>query len=533
MANRDSGSSGSVSETPNDAYRPPRRIEEEEEEEEGEDEVDESDDDDGDEDDEPERRAPQPRSQEDRLRAHRARLNNLSSKLSSESVPIRVHDVLIKGNSKTRDWVIEAELEDLKKVASLQELLQVASVANFRLQQLGIFQSVNIVLDSGPKELPGTANVIVNVVEATNPLSGEIGYYTKPEARSSTLEGVLKLKNLLGFGDLWDGSFAYGWNQTSELSAGVYLPRMKSLLAPLSARVFLVSQDWLKHSSYNEQSLGLSLGLVSTRNHDLAYNLTWRTLTDPSQMSARSIRRQLGHNLISSLKYSFRFDRRNSPIRPTRGYAFLSTTQIGGLTPDPRSARFLRQELDLRYALPLGFYHAAINVGISGGVVFPWGCGFLQKASPLPERFFMGGNTSPFYSLGGPTSLLGFRTRGMGPTEPRRQTGNDDPERDYVGGDLAVTTFADLSFDLPFSWCQKSGIYGHVFACAGNLAKLTQNEFRNFSFQNFLKSCRSSVGAGIVVPTSIVRVEVNYCYVLKQYDFDRGKTGLRVSFSST
>lgn len=170
---------------------------------------------------------------------------------------------------------------------------------------------------------------------------------------------------------------------------------------------------------------------------------------------------------------------------------------------------FFLQELDLRYALPLGFYHAAINVGISGGVVFPWGCGFLQKPSPLPERFFMGGNTSPFYSLGGPTSLLGFRTRGMGPTEPRRQTGNDDPERDYVGGDLAVTTFADLSFDLPFSWCQKSGIYGHMFACAGNLAKLTQNEFRNFSFQNFLKSCRSSVGAGIVVPTSIVRVEVS------------------------
>lgn len=181
MANPDSGSPGSVSETPNDAYRPPRRIEQEEEEEEGEDEVDESDDDDGGEDDEPERRAPQPRSQEDRLRAHRARLSNLSSKLSSETVPIRVHDVLIKGNSKTRDWVIEAELEDLKKVASLQELLQVASVANFRLQQLGIFQSVNIVLDSGPKELPGTANVIVNVVEATNPLSGEIGYYTKPE----------------------------------------------------------------------------------------------------------------------------------------------------------------------------------------------------------------------------------------------------------------------------------------------------------------------------------------------------------------
>lgn len=97
----------------------------------------------------------------------------------------------------------------------------------------------------------------------------------------------------------------------------------------------------------------------------------------------------------------------------------------------------------------------------------------------------------------------------MGPSEPRRQT-DDTTERDFVGGDLAVTAFADISFDLPFKWCRKSGIYGHVFACGGNLAKLTQNEFRNFSFQNFLKSYRSSVGAGIVVPTNIVRLEVRF-----------------------
>ncbi|KAK4756720.1 hypothetical protein SAY87_006847 [Trapa incisa] len=474
---------------------------------------------------------PPPLSQESRLRAHKNRLTNLSHKLSSERVPIRVHDVLIKGNTKTKDWVIEAELEELKCAGSLQELLQAASLANFRLQELGIFRSVNIVLDSGPKELPGTANVVVNIVEASNPLSGEIGYYTKPEARSSTLEGVLKLKNLLGYGDFWDGSFAYGWNQTSELSAGVFFPRFESWTNPLIARVFLMTQDWLKYTSYNEQSLGLSLGLISSRKHDLTYNLSWRTLADPSQMSSRSVRRQLGHGLSSALKYTFRYDWRNSPLRPTRGYAFVSTTQVGGLVPDPRSLRFLRQEFDFRYAVPLGFNNAAINFGMSVGALFPWGPGFLEKPSPLPERFYLGGNSSPFSTLGGPTSLLGFGTRGVGPSEPRRQT-DGTVERDFVGGDLAFTAFADMSFDLPFKWCRKSGIYGHIFACGGNLAKLTQNEFRNFSFQNFLKSYRSSVGAGIVVPTNIVRLEVNYCHVLRQFDFDRGKTGLRISFSS-
>ena len=153
----------------------------------------------------------------------------------------------------------------------------------------------------------------------------------------------MKLKNLFGYGDLWDGSLAYGWDQTSEISAGLSLPRFKGLMTPLMARISLLSQDWSKFSSYKERALGFSLGLLSSRNHDLSYNLSWRTLSDPSQISSRTVRRQLGHGLLSTLKYTFKVDRRNSPLRPTQGYAFVSTSQLGGLVPDYRSLRFLRQ----------------------------------------------------------------------------------------------------------------------------------------------------------------------------------------------
>ena len=135
----------------------------------------------------------------------------------------------------------------------------------------------------------------------------------------------------------------YGGDKSSEVSAGVSLPRFKGMVTPMVARVSLLSQDWLKFSSYKEQTLGLNLGLISTKRHDLTYNVAWRTLTDPSQMSSRAVRRQLGHGLLSSLKYTFRIDNRNSTLRPTQGYAFISTSQIGGLVPDYRSLRFLRQ----------------------------------------------------------------------------------------------------------------------------------------------------------------------------------------------
>ncbi|XVE80174.1 hypothetical protein DITRI_Ditri14bG0118600 [Diplodiscus trichospermus] len=468
-------------------------------------------------------------------RAVRLKMDALLRRMLVGPVSIHVHDVIIKGNTKTKGYIIEAEAsEALKKATTMQELLRASNAVNSRLRLLGLFDSVMITLDSGPPEIPGSANVIIEVREARNWVSGDIGAYIKAEPKSSSVEGSIKHKNLLGYGDLWDGSIAYGFDHSAEVSAGVYMPRLKALVAPVTARAYLLTQDWLNLSSYKERSVGLSLGLFSNRYHNVEYHLAWRTLTDPSQMSLSSIRMQLGHNLLSSLKYTFKIDRRNSLVRPTRGYAFVSKTQIGGLAPDSHSLRFLRQEFDLRCAIPLGFYRAALNFGISSGVIVPWGKGFMNKSTPPPERFFLGGNLSPICALGGPKALWGFKTRGLGPWEPRRQVNDENAAAvggDFLGGDLAVTALADLSFDLPSRWFREKGIHAHVFACAGNVAKLTVNEYRDFSIQKFKESFRSSVGVGIVIPTSLFRMEINYCYILKKFDHDRAKAGFWLTFS--
>jgi outer membrane protein insertion porin family len=112
----------------------------------------------------------------------------------------------------------------------------------------------------------------------------------------------------------------------------------------LTARASILSQDWLELSSYKERLLGLSFGLLSTRHHDLSYDLTGRTLSDPSQMASKSVRRQLGHNLLSALRYTYKIDQRDSELRPTKGYAFVSTSQLGGLW-DRKGLRFFRQVL--------------------------------------------------------------------------------------------------------------------------------------------------------------------------------------------
>ncbi|KAM0898852.1 hypothetical protein ACQ4PT_021670 [Festuca glaucescens] len=468
-------------------------------------------------------------------RVHRAVIR----RIYAEPIEIRVHSIIIKGNLSTRASLIEAEVANLLRSAStVQDLLVSSRLATMVLHRVNLFEHVSITLDAGPPEFPGTANVIIDVVESARRFVGGIHRSSKPQVRSLSIEGWLMFKNLFGYGDMWDASATYGWDQSSEIGMGVQLPRLKSISTLLTARASIFSKDWLKFSSYKERLLSLSFGLLSNSHHNVSYNLGWRALTDPSQMASESIKRQLGSDLLSALSYTYKVDQRDSELRPTQGYAFVSTSQVGGLWK--KGLRFFRQEFDVRGAVPFGFYNAALNVGITAGVILPLGRGFMELFSPVPDRFYLGGHSSPVSNLGVLSSLLGFKTRGVGPSEPRRSAPGESVKdhaaactgRDYLGGDLAVSAFADLSFDLPIKMLKDNGIHGHAFLSAGNLAKLSESEYKNFSFPEFRRTFRSSAGVGIVWPTKLFRMEINYCHVLNKLEHDCGESGIQFGFSS-
>lgn len=116
-----------------------------------------------------------------RGRNEQAKMESLFKRLATERVPVHVHDIIIRGNTRTKESLIEAEAEEVLRMATtFQQLLRAAGVANARLRALEIFDSVSVTLDAGPPELPGTANVIIEVLEPTHPLAGNIGVFTKP-----------------------------------------------------------------------------------------------------------------------------------------------------------------------------------------------------------------------------------------------------------------------------------------------------------------------------------------------------------------
>lgn len=134
---------------------------------------------------------PKPQSRDSFLREQQFKINLLARRMSTEEVPIRVHDVLIKGNTKTKDWVIEAELQGIQNATTMQELLKATEIALSKLQRLGIFDSSTIMLEAGPPELGDTANVIVQVSETNSIISGECGAYTKPSVQSCSFVFVM------------------------------------------------------------------------------------------------------------------------------------------------------------------------------------------------------------------------------------------------------------------------------------------------------------------------------------------------------
>ncbi|KAJ4779917.1 Sorting and assembly machinery component 50-A-like protein [Rhynchospora pubera] len=452
---------------------------------------------------------------------------SLLRRLAASPVPIKVRSVQINNSSRTKRELIESVLDQdsILKSSTLQELVYVAGLANARLKRLGVFRSVRITIDAGPDDVPGSSMVVVDVAEAVHPFAGDffVDCNTEWEFQEYAwlLGSSIKLKNLLGYADIWDISTSYGWDQVPELSVGLTLPFIKYIPSPLVARISLFPQEWFNVHSYKDRLVGLSFGLISTLNHNLSYDLSWRVLSDPTRIQPHSIKQWLSNGMLNSMKYTYNVDMRDSVVRPTCGYAFFSSSQIG-FSPTNWRSWFFRQEFDLRAAFPLNYLKSSLNLGVSAGLITPFGKEITDLPPNMAYKFHFS-TTSPTSRLGG-LSLFGFK--------PKGSTLLETSSSDANGGDIAVTAFADLSFDLPMKFLREKGVYGHAFVNAGNVVRLKENDWKKLSFVEFLDTCRSSAGFGFVLPTKIFRLEINYCYILKQFQNDGGKTGIQLNFSS-
>lgn len=421
--------------------------------------------------------------------------------------PRYVERIEIRGNRKTRDYVIRREFDIAEGDAWNRALID---RAERRLEALAFFKSVKIT--TTPGSAPDRVIVNVDVAEQeTGEWNFGVGY--------STVDGVVgnvsvSERNFLGLGQYVKMSTTYG-QYTKSLGLSFMQPYLLGSRASLGVDVFGKESAPSSWQSYGSATYGtafrLGLPITDALSAQLRYSIYNQGVTiDPSQVSGTiSLPIQqaaaAGPAWVSMIGYSFAFDTRDSKRSPTEGISAEYKQDMAGLGGD---VNFIKTSEDARW------YHAITSdvtgIGrVQSGWLTPWG----GKDVPLLNRFF-----------GGPTLVRGFAPNGIGPRDL-----TPGSTRDNIGGTAFWGTSAEAQASIPYlpsDFALKFAVFadaGSVWG-GGNVPALSQS----FTVGS-AGVMRSSVGAGLIWGSPFGPIRVDYAMPLSKAGYDVTQ---RMSFSA-
>lgn len=408
----------------------------------------------------------------------------------------RVRRVWVKGNRRTRPDVVAACVKPVLKARTFDEVLARVAEAAGELKGLGIFKSVNLVLDDLPDDVaaadPSACDLRVELVEHK---------LTRIEVKTSTTVGenepdvqaTVGLCNAFGRAETVSVSAQVGASNWREHWSSAFSLAFKRPVLGQGPGPRHIEADATRAShrlpwcALTQTTHGLALR-YSLPSHQVSYEASARHVI-PESSAPLALRSHAGHSLKSAVKYVYAHDTRDDPLTPTTGHAFTSSTELAGLGGD---VRFVKQEMAAQLNLPLGKTRCSLNVLAKAGYLHA-----LDSGSRIVDRFF----------LGGPGSIRGFQYNAVGPSHQQRALGGGA----YWAGSL------HLSFPLPLRDVPDF-VSGHLFANAGNLRQPTPGRSVAANVQDLFSAddVRAAVGAGLVLRTMFGRVELNLSHPIRK-----------------
>ncbi len=430
-----------------------------------------------------------------------------------------IERIQIRGNTRTRDWVIRREFDLAEGDAYNRALID---RAERRLKNLNYFKSVKITNE------PGTSpdRVVVNVEveeQSTGEFSISGGYSTQDGWLGEVSVGE---RNLLGRGQAVRAAIQYG-QRARGFELSFIEPYFLDYRMALGLDFFGKETDNQQYTSYDTKTLGGAIRLGFELREDLALQLRYSlyqqeiTLQDgysscfatvpwipnspPNGCNNVSVVPSLpvrlsfnqGPQLTSMAGYSLIYNTLDNNRNPTSGIRTELKQEFAGLGGD---VSFLRSSGDAR------FYHE----------VFPDYVALLR---------FQAGNVTSWNGQdlrfndqfqGGPNLVRGFRQNGFGPRDLTPWT-----TQDAIGG----TNFWAASFELfiPLYFIPKDiGIRASVFADAGsvwNYKGPTSVPGETMRFEDS-KLIRTSVGAGITWDSPFGPLRFDYAIPINKESYD-------------
>ena len=452
----------------------------------------------------------------------------------------------IRGNTKTRDYVIRREFDVSEGDAFNQVLVQRAKQ---RLEDLKFFDKVNI--STAPGSEPDRVIVIVDVVEkATGEISLGGGYTTGGESSGPVAEIGVTERNFLGRGQFIKVSAGFGTdtrNYTLSFTEPYFLGRRL-------AAGFDVYHSESTSGDYDSQRTGGDVRLAAPITEDLtaqvAYNFKQEefgdnnglTLYDPTSGDALT---DINGDRVRSTcgdpnpdEYSSRFgdlvtenkDANGNPIvinapRYTRSPIINQAICDSPYITSSISYSLTYNTLDSTSDPRNGFFVQAGQefAGLGGDAQYIKTTGKASYFHLLNEEYDVigqlsggGGNVSTLGGDGlrvfdnffkGQDIVRGFDYKGIG---PRQNTVS-------IGGENYVNASAEATFPLPLI-SRDLGFRGAVFADTGSLWGTEFSDAPGIQGEDF--SLRASAGVGLIWASPFGPLRVNYSQPLKKESFD-------------
>ena len=411
-----------------------------------------------------------------------------------------VERIDIRGNDKTRDYVIRREFDLSEGDAFNQVMIQ---RAKRRLEALGFFEKVEI--STAPGDQPDQVVLIVDVIEkSTGDFSIGAGYATGGDNAGVSLEGSVTERNFLGRGQYL--KLALGGTTDSRTYTLSFTEPY--FLGYRIAAGFDIFKSTNKYTGYNLERTGATvrfgLPIMEHLSTQVAYNFlvddylgkgvggvkdaTYPVyIPDPGQWIKSSVSSTLTWDSI---------DNKNDPHEGLFSRFSLEYAGVGG------DANWLKSTAKATY-------YKTVSEDLNlVGVLSAGGGNVLALGSPSTPQAANGGILVGDLFKANSTIVRGFKSNGFGPTHTA--------SGDFIGGSSYLNASAEMQFPMP-AIPESIGIKGAVFADIGTLFGTPYTS----DVSNSAMAWRSSVGASLLWASPFGPLRVDYAVPVMKEAHDK------------
>ncbi len=342
-----------------------------------------------------------------------------------------IQRIEIRGNDKTRDFVIRREFDMNEGDAFNQVMVQ---RAKRRLEALDFFQTVNI--STAPGSEPDQVILVVDVVEkSTGEFSIGGGYTTGGESPGAQVEAAITERNFLGRGQYI--RISAGAGQDDMRNYGLSFTEPYFLGYRLSAGFDVFRRTYRVNDDYDVEQTGgtIRFGLPITDNFSagIAYNLVQEKYdlfrADADNYYAPALLEAAEHSpwLRSSISYSLTYNSIDDMKNPHDGLYGKFTQEFAGLGGD---AKYIKTTFKGNYYKTLSQEADIVGMlGIGGGYIHEFGDDGVRI-------FDLFKNNSDI--------IRGFKFNGIGPYQDAA-----NGKRYWMGGTTYINGTAEVQFPMP------------------------------------------------------------------------------------